>query len=107
MKKIYLPAFILLLVLFAFQGFAQKENNASVRGFVYEAETGEPAMFCNVYLDGTTYGSSTDINGYFLISQAAPGKYTLIITYLGYDTIRMPVTLINNNILNTKFQLKK
>jgi len=106
MKKVHLSTFISLLVLFAFQGFAQKENNASVRGFVYEAETGEPAMFCNVYLDGTTYGSSTDINGYFLISQAAPGKYTLIITYLGYDTIRMPVTLINNNILNTKFQLK-
>ena len=39
--------------------FAQTGN---IRGFVYEKESGEPVMFCNVFLQGTTIGATTDIN---------------------------------------------
>jgi hypothetical protein len=106
MKKIYLTTFILTLLLIVTSGFSQNENNASVRGFVYEDETGEPAMFCNVSLDGTTYGASTDINGYFLISKVPPGKYTLVITYLGFDSIQVPVNLKNNEIYTHNYHLK-
>lgn len=106
MKKIYASLLFFALLLLINQSFAQKENSASIRGFVYEAESGEPAMFCNVYLDGTTMGGSTDVNGYFLISQIEPGKYTLIITYLGFDTIRMPIVLKANEILTKNYYLK-
>ncbi|MGE5425361.1 MAG: hypothetical protein ACM3N9_08340, partial [Syntrophothermus sp.] len=37
----------------------------TIRGFVYEAETGEPVLFTNVYLEGTSYGAATDVNGFF------------------------------------------
>ena len=43
--------------------FAQGDN--SIKGFVYESSNGEPMMFANVFLKGTTLGSTTDINGYF------------------------------------------
>ncbi|MFH1320436.1 MAG: carboxypeptidase-like regulatory domain-containing protein [Bacteroidota bacterium] len=98
----FLNLIFLLLVLI--NANAQK---ATVRGFVYEKETGEPIIFTNVYLLGTTYGSSTDVNGYYTISQVPPGNYTLTVTYLGYDTIRIPVTLKEDQILTKKLTLIK
>jgi hypothetical protein len=46
-----------LFLVFVIPAFAQDN---SVKGFVYEESTGEPLMFTNVYLKGTTYGGSTD-----------------------------------------------
>ncbi|MBQ2498815.1 MAG: carboxypeptidase-like regulatory domain-containing protein, partial [Bacteroidales bacterium] len=51
--------------------FAQGDN--SVKGFVYEKSNGEPVMFANVFLQGTTMGSTTDINGYFNITRIPDG----------------------------------
>ena len=82
-------------------------QTATVRGFVYEEESGEPAMFSNIFLEGTTFGASSDINGYFLISKIPAGSYVLKVTYLGYDTVSVPVLLQENKMLDKKFYLKK
>ncbi len=82
-------------------------QEATVRGFVYEDESGEPAIFANAMLEGTTYGASTDVNGYFLISKIPPGDYVLKITYLGFDTIAQPITLGPGELLNKNQFLKK
>jgi hypothetical protein len=106
MKNIYKLLMILLLgiVSMPFTVFSQ---NATVRGFVYEEESGEPAMFSNIILKGTTFGASADVNGYFLISKVKPGRYTLQVTYLGFDTINVPVLLEENKIIDKKIFLKK
>jgi hypothetical protein len=82
-------------------------QNGTIRGFVYEEETGEPVIFTNVYLKGTTFGSATDVNGYFAISQIIPGDYLLIVTYLGYDTLQMPITIRENEIQSKQLYLVK
>ncbi len=99
-KKIAVFVLILFVNILA---FAQSDN--SLKGFVYEKSTGEPVMFCNVYLKGTTYGCSTDINGYFSITKIPDGKYDVIVTFLGYDTIKDPVELRNNVVINKKYML--
>ena len=43
-------------------------NNATVRGTVYEKETGEPSFGTNVKIKGTGTGASTDLNGFFQIN---------------------------------------
>ncbi|KAA3612596.1 MAG: PEGA domain-containing protein [Calditrichaeota bacterium] len=40
----------------------------------------------NVYLEGTTLGSSTDKNGYFTIVNIPTGTYNLTIKYIGFKT---------------------
>jgi hypothetical protein len=97
---------VIILFLF-FLPAALLAQTASVRGFVYEEETGEVAILANVYLLGTTLGASTDENGYFLISRIEPGEYTLVTTYLGYDTIKERITLEPYEILDRRFFLKK
>ncbi len=79
----------------------------SIKGFVYEETTGEPVMFCNVYLKGTTIGSTTSENGYFNITRIPDGKYTLLITTVGYDTISENFTLSKGQVVNKKYYLKE
>lgn len=86
------------------QSFAQ---TGTIRGFVYEQETGEPVIFTNVYLLGTTYGSATDVNGFYAISKVPVGDYELIVTYLGYDTIRIAVIIEKDDLINKNLFLDK
>lgn len=80
-------------------------QEAVVRGFVYEAATGEPVMFSNVYIENSTYGNSSDINGYFSINRIPPGNYTLLVTYLGYDTLRLEISLKAGDVLHKRLNL--
>ncbi|MDP2388106.1 MAG: TonB-dependent receptor [Bacteroidota bacterium] len=85
--------------------FAQ--SGANVRGFVYTKDDGEPVLFTNVYMKGTTIGASTDINGFFSITKIPAGTYTLTISFLGYDTLQEVVTVKAGDITNKKFYLTK
>ena len=67
-RTFYTFCFLLLTVL----GFSQ---GATIRGFVYNKDNGEPVAFSNVYLKGTTMGASTDMNGYFSLNKVIPGAY--------------------------------
>jgi hypothetical protein len=82
-------------------------QTGTIRGFVYDKGTGEPIIFTNVVLKGTTTGAATDVNGYFSITKLQPGTHTLMVTYLGYDTLEKTVTLARDQILTEKLFLVK
>jgi hypothetical protein len=93
---------LFLFVLFlSLQSFAIAQSG-TVRGFVYDRESGEPIIFTNVFLKGTQIGASTDVNGYYSISKVEPGDYTVMVTSLGYDTASQNVSIKNGQILNVK-----
>ena len=104
MKKNHFLYLLCPLLLLSFSSWAQK---TVIRGFVYESETGEPCIFTNVYLPGTTFGATTDVNGYFKIRKIPPGTHTLVVTCLGYDTLFSKVTIAEGQILNQKLFVKK
>ena len=93
--------------LFFLTAFVAMAQDNSIKGFVYEEATGEPMMFTNVYLKGTTYGGSTNENGYFNINRIPDGRYTLLITSVGYDTISEVFTLSKGQSINRKYYLKE
>jgi len=58
-----------------------------IYGRVVDAETGDPLPYANVVLKGTNYGAMTLEDGSF--SFTAPcGRYTIIVSYLGYEESR-------------------
>ena len=95
--------FLLILSCSTLPAFAQ---TATVRGFVIEEKTGNPVIFTNVYLKGTTFGVSTDVNGYYSISKVPPGNYNLMVTTFGYDTLDMAITLKKNQVMTRKLIVK-
>ncbi|MBL0053992.1 MAG: TonB-dependent receptor [Bacteroidetes bacterium] len=100
---------ILLFIFFLFTISINNSQaqNAIVRGFVYEKESGEAVLFVNVYLKGTKYVAQTDVNGYFSINKVPPGDYFLTVTAMGWDTLSVPVKLVMGETLNKKLFLVK
>lgn len=96
--RINFSTFIIGLICIFNFGQLQAQKN-EIRGFVYDKNTGEPIMFTNVYFLGTTIGSATDINGFYSISKIKPGSYTMVCSYLGYDTFKTTVTIGANSII--------
>ena len=92
----------LLSVIITSSSFAQLGN---IRGFVYEKESGEPVIFCNVFLKGTTIGTSTDINGMYNIAKVKAGEYVIVATYIGYDTSQVKVSLKKGKILSQNLEI--
>jgi len=102
-----LSRLFLTATLFLMTALAAMAQDNSIKGFVYEEATGEPMMFTNVYLKGTTYGGSTNENGYFNINRIPDGRYTLLITSVGYDTISEVFTLSKGQSISRKYYLKE
>lgn len=98
---------IISIIIFLTISLYSISQTGVVRGFVYEKTNGEPIMFCNVYLKNTTYGGSTDINGFFSMPKVPVGSYTLIATYLGFDTLKMAITIKSGDIITKKLFLEK
>lgn len=61
------------------------QGQASVSGFVTDAETGETLLLATVRLAGTDYAAATNNAGYYTITGIEPGHYTLVATYVGYS----------------------
>lgn len=101
-----LASIFLLLSVFSSNLYSQDQEGV-IRGFVYEKETGEPVIYTNVYLYKTSYGAATDVNGYFAISKIPAGTYTLMVTYLGFDTLKMEVNVRDNEIITKQLYLEK
>ncbi len=82
-------------------------QTGKVKGFVYDKEDGEPVLFTNVSLKGTTLGAATDVNGYYTITNVPLGEQTLMITYLGYDTLYSTITVVADRIASENLYLTK
>jgi hypothetical protein len=95
----------ILLVLFVFFVIGLQAQS-TVRGYVYDAETGEPLPYATVGLSGTEYGSQSDVNGFYMIVNLPSGTYTLETAYSGYEKNTQSIELGNNRILLQNIFLK-
>ena len=96
--------FIFSILLLTTSVFSQTAN---IRGFVYDKSSGEPIMFCSVFLKGTNIGAATDINGMYNISKVKAGDYTIVATYIGYDTSAVQITLKTGKILTQNLEISE
>lgn len=81
----------LLIGLIGGMAFAQK---GKVIGYVVSNEDSLP--FANVYILGTTMGAITDEDGFFEILDVPYGNYILQVSFTGYKTERLKITVGKN-----------
>ena len=98
--------FVLFIILI-FSSIKLIAQTGTVRGFVYEETSGEPAMFSNVVLEGTKIGGVTDANGFFNLSKVPAGQYKLVVTYIGFESKEEIIEVKADKILNKKFYLSE
>jgi len=62
---------------------------------VYDTE-GNPIIGCNVYIENTYYGSTTDLNGYFNLHAIVNDSSNLKIEFIGYEALTIPTSSIED-----------
>lgn len=96
-----------LLMLLSVWACAQK---FTISGYVSDSETGEKLISANVFIPGSTTGTTTNVYGFYSLTLPA-GKITLSARYIGYQVINAEIDLIKSQpldfILSASIQLKE
>ena len=86
--------FVLLSLLGISNLFSQRNR---ITGVILDGEI--PVPFVNIYLQGTEFGTSSDRNGEFTITNIPDGNYKIKTSVLGYTPFSQKVTLANNKVI--------
>ncbi|ANE52887.1 TonB-dependent receptor [Flavisolibacter tropicus] len=97
MKSIYSTFSRLFMLLFLVLGVSSiYAQHARISGQVKDP-SGAPLQGATVQLKGTKIGTVSDVNGAYTLS-AAPGKYTLTTSFVGFSTQEIEITLGQNGL---------
>lgn len=81
-------------------------QTGNIRGHVYDAETGDPIIYANLLVEGTDVGGNSDDNGFFTLSDIPIGEKTLLVSYIGYEEIVIPVSIDEISVNYYKVELQ-
>lgn len=94
--------FIIFSHTLGFFGMAQ----VTITGTVFDGEFNEPLPFANVLISEKGSGTTTDFDGKFLL-EVAPGNYTLVFSFVGYQTQQITnVDCTTNNMVELEVTLQ-
>lgn len=89
----------ILIILLLFFGSLNGFGRETISGYVRDAATGEALLAANVIVEELGTGTATNEYGYYALS-LEPGVYTLLFSYVGYETVTRMVTLNEGLVLN-------
>ena len=81
-------------------------TQTTIKGIV-KTTKGETVIGANVVLEGTYDGASTDTLGIFKFTTTEKGEKHLIITFIGCDTLKMPIILRGGETLDFNLKIKE
>jgi outer membrane receptor for ferrienterochelin and colicin len=103
MKKKKGIVFIVLLFL-SVTTFSQ---TGKIRGKITDAKTGEALIGATVLIQGTTDGTTSDLDGNYSIESLKPGKYVLVFRYVSFTPQIVKDIIVSENgvtVLNVPLQ---
>ncbi len=93
MKKILTIIILMCLTSFAFS------QQKTIKGFVYNKQSGDPLAEANVVIKETQKGTVTADNGYFKLKVSGTDPVTIQVTYLGYKDIEVLASPGDKNVI--------
>jgi len=94
MKKLWISIFILA---FSPHVFSQ-EVTQKIRGKVFDSETHNGLPGANIFVEGSNpfIGTTSDMEGNFVLEKVSVGRVSLQVSYMGYETSRMPELMVSS-----------
>ncbi|MGV8812760.1 MAG: TonB-dependent receptor domain-containing protein [Gelidibacter sp.] len=93
--------YILTLLPLIFTSILSAQSTASIAGKLIDKEyNDEPLAFGNVLIKGTTIGTTSDMDGTYSFDNLNEGRYTLIYSFVGYQTQELEVALTAGKIVS-------
>jgi Fe(3+) dicitrate transport protein len=72
----------------------------SIQGTITLANTHDPLVAVNVYLNKTTIGTITNALGEYTLTDVPPGEYQLMVSAIGFGQKAIPVEVKNGNTVS-------
>jgi len=92
--------FFLLIIL-----FASINAQSIITGRVTDSRTGDPLVGVNIFFSRTTYGSTTDNNGFYTLDDIPPGRYELLVSMIGYKLLKESFQIDTDIKIDRNFKL--
>lgn len=83
------------------------QYDAHLTGHVLDEKTGEHLPFVNVQVKGTNIGTVTDESGHYFLKDLPIGKQTIVFSYVGYETLELPVTMVEDKTIELKAVIRE
>lgn len=82
-------------------------NAGNIKGKITAANTETPLPGVNVFISGSTIGTATANNGTYEISTIPPGKYTVVVSMIGYERKTFDVLIKGDFTLELNAELEE
>jgi len=94
-----------LFIGFVFLAALVHAQSISFKGIIQDAHTKEPVSYASVYFSRSGVGKTSDSAGNFSFYISKFSNDTLVVTYVGYETYRIPVNdSVNNKTIVIQLQ---
>ena len=82
------------------------QGHGTLRGLITDSTSGEPLAFGNVFIADLAQGASTDDRGYFVIASVPGGRYSLLVSYVGYKSKNIDVLILDGKMTHVDIALE-
>ena len=95
----------LLLNIMTLKANAQSEDRVCIEGHVFDKTTKEAIAYASVAIEGTKTGTTTDEEGNFIFRRIAPGRYTIVVSCIGYKKEHHTVEVRKESVAHAHLEL--
>ncbi len=96
--------FVFLITLISSNGI-NAQGTGTISGTVEEKGTKDLLPGVNVFIEGTTIGTSTSIDGTFEIKNVPSGNHVLICSFIGYEVEKTPIVVNAGQVTQVNFSI--
>jgi Fe(3+) dicitrate transport protein len=82
-------------------------QSATIQGRIFLSDSTTTLSGISVYIDNTGHGDATNGSGYFTIQGVPPGKQTLVVSGIGFITIRKDIAVAGNEVVEAVFVMEE
>jgi len=86
--KITLTAFFLLLAVLIVRGQTAEHCDFKIEGRVFDYLTKKPLSFVTIQISGTSIGTNSNDDGFFLLENICDKEYDLVFSRIGYKEVK-------------------
>jgi len=98
---------LLFLILGQIAGYAQNTSDEHIFGHVTNKSSKEYIPYINISIKGTTIGTTADATGHYFLKNLPSGKYTMVVSGMGYKTIGKEIDLTSVKSLEMDFEMEE
>ena len=78
-------------------------QTSTIKGRVYNSINNEAVPFANIFIEGTSLGATSDLEGNYIISNLKPGTYSVVCSFIGFKrqiSFEVPVNSVRTTTLD-------